>query len=90
MLYRRGKRPLSQNSSGRRVSKAGLPVALVLYCAPHTFGTAAYGATGNLAMVMNVMGHSCVPPCGTSIRCWIRCGTPSIRGIYVTNHVTTS
>jgi integrase len=38
--------------------KAGLPGALVLYCARHTFGTAAYGATGNLAMVMNVMGHS--------------------------------
>ena len=39
-------------------SKAGLPASLVLYCARHTFGTAAYGATGNLAMVMNVMGHS--------------------------------
>jgi len=38
--------------------EAGLPGALVLYCARHTFGTAAYGATGNLAMVMNVMGHS--------------------------------
>jgi hypothetical protein len=24
----------------------------------HTFGTAAYGATGNLATVMIVMGHS--------------------------------
>jgi len=30
----------------------------VLYCARHTFGTAAYGATGNLAMVMNVMGNT--------------------------------
>jgi integrase len=39
-------------------SEAGLPGALVLYCVRHTFGTAAYGATGNLAMVMNVMGHS--------------------------------
>ena len=39
-------------------SEAGLPISLVLYCARHTFGTAAYGATGNLAMVMNVMGHS--------------------------------
>src|ERR1700675_477094 len=37
---------------------AGLPESLVLYCARHTFGTAAYGATGNLAMVMNVMGHT--------------------------------
>jgi integrase len=39
-------------------SKAGLPSNLVLYCARHTFGTAAYEATGNLAMVMNVMGHT--------------------------------
>jgi integrase len=38
--------------------KAGLPECLVLYCARHTFGTAAYAATGNLAMVMNVMGHT--------------------------------
>ena len=39
---------------------AGLPESLVLYCARHTFGTAAYGATGNLAMVMNVHGpHRC-------------------------------
>ncbi len=30
----------------------------MLYCARHTFGTAAYAATGNLAMVMNVMGHT--------------------------------
>ena len=37
---------------------AGFPASLVLYCARHTFGTTAYGATGNLAMVMNVMGHS--------------------------------
>jgi len=39
-------------------SAAGLPESLVLYCARHTFGTAAYSATGNLAMVMNVMGHT--------------------------------
>jgi integrase len=39
-------------------SKAGLSGSLVLYCARHTFGTAAYEATGNLAMVMNVMGHT--------------------------------
>jgi integrase len=39
-------------------SKAGLPESLVLYCARHTFGTTAYGATGNLAIVMNVMGHT--------------------------------
>ncbi len=39
-------------------TKTGLPKSLVLYCARHTFGTAAYGATGNLAMVMKVMGHT--------------------------------
>jgi integrase len=39
-------------------AKAGLPESLVLYCARHTFGTAAYGATGNLAMVINVMGQT--------------------------------
>jgi len=38
--------------------KAGLPEPLVLYCARHTFGTAVYEATGNLAMVIKVMGHT--------------------------------
>jgi integrase len=38
--------------------KAGLNESLVLYCARHTFGTAVYEATGNLAMVMKVMGHT--------------------------------
>jgi integrase len=38
--------------------KAGLPESLVLYCARHTSGTAACEATGNLAMVMKVMGHT--------------------------------
>jgi len=37
---------------------AGLPEDLVLYCARHTFGTAVYEATGNLAMVMKSMGHA--------------------------------
>lgn len=37
--------------------EAGLPESLVLYCARHTFGTEVYEATGNLAMVMKVMGH---------------------------------
>jgi len=37
---------------------ASLPVSLVLYCARHTFGTAVYEATGNLALVMKAMGHS--------------------------------
>jgi len=37
---------------------ASLPVSLFLYCARHTFGTAVYEATGNLALVMKAMGHS--------------------------------
>ena len=63
----------------------------MLYCARHTFGTAAYGATGNLAMVMHLMGH-------TDVRTAIRYQHPvldsvreaMIREIYVTNHVTMS
>lgn len=38
--------------------EAGLPASLVLYCARHAFGTAVYEETGNLAMVMKVMGHT--------------------------------
>lgn len=37
--------------------QAGLPESLVLYCARHAFGTTIYEQTGNLAMVMKVMGH---------------------------------
>ena len=37
---------------------AGLSDTLVLYSARHTFGTAAYEATSNLAVVMKVMGHT--------------------------------
>jgi integrase len=37
---------------------AGLSDSLVLYSARHTFGTAVYEATGNLALVMKAMGHS--------------------------------
>jgi integrase len=37
---------------------ADLPAAWVLYSARHTFGTAVYEATGNLALVMKAMGHS--------------------------------
>ena len=60
--------PSSRAESGHRTTvakqfrdarrKAGLPESLVLYCARHTFGTAVYEATGNLAMVMKVMGHT--------------------------------
>ena len=44
--------------TGANGKKVALPESLVLYCARHTFGTAAYEATGNLAMVMKVMGHT--------------------------------
>ena len=33
-------------------------VALSVNCARHTFGTAVYEGTGNLTMVMKVMGHT--------------------------------
>lgn len=42
----------------RAKRKAKLPEDLVLYSARHTYGTAVYGATGNLKVVMDVMGHS--------------------------------
>ena len=38
--------------------KAGLPKSLVLYCARHDFGTYVLQRTGNIAVVMNAMGHS--------------------------------
>ncbi len=37
---------------------AGLPEALVLYCARHDFGTFVMSKTGNLKAVMDTMGHS--------------------------------
>jgi len=42
----------------RACQKAGLPRSLVLYCGRHTFGTYAYKSTGNLAAVMDAMGHA--------------------------------
>jgi len=38
--------------------KAGLPDALVLYCARHTYATDALARTGNVAAVMDAMGHA--------------------------------
>jgi integrase len=38
--------------------KAGLPEALVLYCARHTYATEALARTGNVAAVMDTMGHA--------------------------------
>ncbi|SRR6266567_3745903 len=38
--------------------KAGLPEALVLYCARHTYATDALARTGNMAAVMDTMGHA--------------------------------
>lgn len=42
----------------RARKKAGLPEDLVLYCARHDFGTYVLQKTGNIAAVMNSMGHS--------------------------------
>ncbi len=39
-------------------TRAGLPKDLVLYCARHDFGTYVLQKTGNIAVVMNTMGHS--------------------------------
>jgi len=41
-------------------TKAGLPRELVLYCARHTYATDALAKTGNLAAVMDAMGHASV------------------------------
>jgi integrase len=37
---------------------AGIPAGIVLYCARHRYGTDALSGTGNLAAVMNSMGHT--------------------------------
>src|ERR1035441_8112691 len=60
--------PSARSSSGHvetvqkqfdRVKKlAGLPEAVVLYCARHRFSTDAMDGTGNVMAVMDVMGHS--------------------------------
>jgi len=54
--------PAGEGRVGRQFRQArrsaGSPDSVVLYCARHTFGTAAYEATGNLAVIMKVMGHS--------------------------------
>ena len=42
----------------RARKKAGLPEDLVLYRARHDFGTYVLQKTGNIAAVMNSMGHS--------------------------------
>jgi integrase len=39
-------------------TKAGLPEALVLYCCRHTYATDALARTGNVAAVMDSMGHA--------------------------------
>ena len=39
-------------------TKAGLPKELVLYCARHTYATDALARTGNVAAVMDSMGHA--------------------------------
>ena len=39
---------------------AGIPEAVVLYCARHRFSTDAMEGTGNLMAVMDAMGHQSV------------------------------
>lgn len=41
----------------RARKKAGLPTKLVLYCGRHDYGTRILNKTGNLALVMEIMGH---------------------------------
>jgi integrase len=45
-----------QYSAARKL--AGIPDGVVLYCARHRYGTDALSGTGNLAAVMDSMGHS--------------------------------
>ncbi len=45
----------------RARDKAGLAKDLVLYCARHDFGTSMMDETGNLKLVMELMGHRDVP-----------------------------
>src|SRR5262245_49760744 len=48
----------TSNGAVQARKKAGLPEDLVLYCARHDFGTYVLQKTGNIAAVMNSMGHS--------------------------------
>jgi len=47
-----------QKQFARARKLAGLPEAVVLYCARHRFSTDAMDGTGNVMAVMDVMGHS--------------------------------
>ena len=47
-----------QKQFDRAKKLAGLPDAVVLYCARHRFSTDAMDGTGNMMAVMDVMGHS--------------------------------
>jgi integrase len=47
-----------QKQFDRAKKLAGLPKAVVLYCARHRFSTDAMDGTGNVMAVMDVMGHS--------------------------------
>lgn len=41
-------------------TKAGLPEKLVLYCGRHDFGTELLRRTGNMTLVMRVMGQKTI------------------------------
>ena len=49
---------LVNKAVGEGRKKAGLLLDLVLYCARHDFGTYVLQKTGNIAAVMNSMGHT--------------------------------
>ena len=62
------KKALSGHITDREVSKqwleakrlAGIPEAVVLYCARHRFSTDAMEGTGNVMAVMDAMGHQSI------------------------------
>jgi integrase len=52
---------------------AGIPDAVVLYCARHRFSTDAMEGTENVMAVMDAMGHqSVIPRASTTTRCPLR------------------
>lgn len=57
-LSRSGHIETVQKQFDRAKKLAGLPDAVVLYCARHRFSTDAMDGTGNLMAVMDAMGHS--------------------------------
>jgi integrase len=67
-------------------TKAGLPKNLVLYCARHDFGTYVQ-RTGNIAVVMNAMGHSDVKTAMTYQHPELNVGREVINARQLSGHV---